>query len=90
MKLVSSNNLCTYSVLLGHYEVTVVHNEDSDRLGLSGDYLITVRQEYLCLHNIKSGERVTQWELEDLPRFRLQRLSHLQDVDKVLTIHAGK
>ena len=74
----------------GLYEVTVVHTEDSDSLGLSGDYLITVRQEFLCLHHIKTGNRIMQWELEHLPRFRLQRLSHLQDMDKVLSIQAGK
>lgn len=51
---------------------------------------MTVRKEYLCLHSAKTGERVLEWELDHLPRFRLQRLSHLQDLDKVLTFQAGR
>lgn len=51
---------------------------------------MTVRKEYLCLHSAKTGERVQEWELDHLPRFRLQRLSHLQDLDKVLTFQAGR
>lgn len=79
------------SVLVtGLYEVNVIPTEDSDRLELAGNYLMTVRKEYLCLHSAKTGERVFQWELDHLPRFRLQRLSHLQDLDKVLTFQAAR
>ncbi|KAK3751290.1 hypothetical protein QZH41_012200, partial [Actinostola sp. cb2023] len=74
----------------GLYEVSVIRTEDSERIGLTGDYLITVRKEYLCLHSTKTGTNVMEWELEHLPRFRLQRLSQLQDIDKVLVIMAGK
>ena len=75
-----------HSVLVtGLYEVNVIPTEDSDRLELAGNYL-----KYLCLHSAKTGERVFQWELDHLPRFRLQRLSHLQDLDKVLTFQAAR
>lgn len=74
----------------GLYEVNVIPTEDSDRLELTGNYLMTVRKEYLCLHSAKTGERVLEWELDHLPRFRLQRLSHLQDIDKVLTFQAAR
>lgn len=74
----------------GLYEVSVIRTEDSERIGLSGDYLITVRKEYLCLHCTKSGSKVMQWQLEHIPKFRLQRISQLQDKDKVLVIKAGK
>ena len=50
--------------------VNVIPTEDSDRLELSGNYLMTVRKEYLCLHSAKTGERVFQWELDHLPRFQ--------------------
>lgn len=39
---------------------------------------------------MKTGTEVMQWELEYLPSFRLQRLSHLQDIDKVLVIKAAR
>ncbi|KAK2554361.1 hypothetical protein P5673_024062 [Acropora cervicornis] len=71
------------------YEVNVIRTEDSDRLQLEGNYLMTVRKEYLCLHCARTGKRVLEWELDHLPRFRLQRLSHLQDLDKVLTFQAA-
>ena len=74
----------------GLYEVNVIPTEDSDRLELTGNYLMTVRKEYLCLHSAKTGERVLEWELDHLPRFRLQKLSHLQDIDKVLTFQAAR
>ncbi|XP_027037386.1 docking protein 6-like [Pocillopora damicornis] len=76
--------------IYGLHEVNVIPTEDSDRLELTGNYLMTVRKEYLCLHSAKTGERVLEWELDHLPRFRLQRLSHLQDLDKVLTFQAGR
>ena len=74
----------------GLYEVNVIRTEDSDRLQLEGNYLMTVRKEYLCLHCARTGKRVLEWELDHLPRFRLQRLSHLQDLDKVLTFQAAR
>ena len=70
--------------------MNVISTEDSDRLGLTGNYLITVRKENLCLHSVVTGERVLEWELDHLPRFRLQKLCHLQDLDKVLTFHAAR
>ena len=79
-----------FVLVTGLYEVNVIPTEDSDRLELAGNYLMTVRKEYLCLHSAKTGERVFQWELDHLPRFRLQRLSHLQDLDKVLTFQAAR
>ena len=80
-----------FVLVTGLYEVNVIPTEDSDRLELAGSYLMTVRKEYLCLHSAKTGERVFQWELDHPPRFRLQRLSHLQDLDKVLhDISSGK
>ena len=79
-----------FVLITGLYEVNVIPTEDSDRLELAGNYLMTVRKEYLCLHSAKTGERVFQWELDHLPRFRLQRLSHLQDLDKVLTFQAAR
>ncbi|XP_074616590.1 docking protein 2-like isoform X1 [Acropora palmata] len=75
--------------IYGLYEVNVIRTEDSDRLQLEGNYLMTVRKEYLCLHCARTGKRVLEWELDHLPRFRLQRLSHLQDLDKVLTFQAA-
>ena len=79
-----------FVLVTGLYEVNVIPTEDSDRLELAGNYLMTVRKEYLCLHSAKTGERVFQWELDHPPRFRLQRLSHLQDLDKVLTFQAAR
>lgn len=75
--------------IYGLYEVNVIRTEDSDRLQLEGNYLMTVRKEYLCLHCARTGKRVLEWELDHLPRFRLQRLSHLQDLDKVLMFQAA-
>ena len=50
-----------HSVLVtGLYEVNVIPTEDSDSLELAGNYLMTVRKEYLCLHSAKTGERVFQ------------------------------
>ncbi|XP_068692655.1 docking protein 2-like [Montipora capricornis] len=75
--------------IYGLYEVNVIPTDDSDRLELAGNYLMTVRKEYLCLHCARTGKRVVEWELDHLPRFRLQRVSHLQDLDKVLTFQAA-
>ncbi|XP_032232689.2 docking protein 2 [Nematostella vectensis] len=76
--------------IFGLYEVTIERTDDSERLNLVGEYLVTVRKNFLCLHNIKSGEKVLEWELEFLPSFRLVRLSYLQDMDKLLVIKAAK
>ena len=70
--------------------MTVIRSNDSERLHLAGVYLMTVRKQFLSLHDSKTGDRVQQWELDYLPRFRLQRLSHLQDRDKILIIKAGR
>ena len=88
--LIPNYNVPHLFLFKGLYEVNVIPTEDSDRLELTGNYLMTVRKEYLCLHSAKTGERVLEWELDHLPRFRLQRLSHLQDLDKVLTVQAAR
>ena len=91
-RIVCKSVIANYAIFFftGLYEVNVIPTEDSERLELTGNYLMTVRKEYLCLHSAKTGERVLEWELEHLPRFRLQRLSHLQDLDKVLTFQAAR
>ena len=92
-RIVCKSTIANYAIFFfftGPYEVNVNPTEDSERLERTGNYLMTVRKEYLCLHSAKTGERVLEWELEHLPRFRLQRLSHLQDLDKVLTFQAAR
>ena len=75
----------------GFYSVTIVCTEDSEKLSLAGDYLLSVSPEQLKLCKRESQNiAAVQWHLEDIPRFRLQRLCHLHDGEKIFIINVAR
>eukprot|EP00112_Aurelia_sp_Birch-Aquarium-sp1_P000082 Seg1005.10 transcript_id=Seg1005.10/GoldUCD/mRNA.D3Y31 product="Dynein regulatory complex subunit 4" protein_id=Seg1005.10/GoldUCD/D3Y31 len=75
----------------GFYSVTIVCTEDSEKLSLAGDYLLSVSPEHLKLCKRETQNIVAiQWHLEDIPRFRLQRLCHLHDGEKIFIINVAR
>lgn len=75
----------------GSFSVTIVCTEDSEKLSLVGDYLLSVSPEHLKLTKKDNvGELMIQWHLEDIPRFRLQRLCHLHDGEKIFIINVAR
>eukprot|EP00794_Sanderia_malayensis_P019181 gene19181-21103_t len=76
---------------IGFYPVTIVCTDDSDRLSLAGDFLLSVSPEHLKLFKQSNQiSPVMQWHLEDIPRFRLQRLCHLHDSEKIFIINVAR
>ena len=75
----------------GFYSVTIVCTEDSEKLSLAGDYLLSVSPEQLKLCKRETQNiAAIQWHLEDIPRFRLQRLCHLHDGEKIFIINVAR
>ena len=63
--------------------------DDSERLGLVGNYLMTIKDNNLSMHRCDSGELVLEWEISCIPRFQLRRVSLLQDIDKIFLLNVG-
>ena len=79
----------------GSYPVTVILTDDSERLGLVGDFLLSISPEHIMLFRTddgvhENGHPVKQWELDDIPRFRLQKLNHLNDAEKIFIINVAR
>ena len=76
---------------LGLFSVTIVCTEDSESLSLAGDYFLSVSPEHLKLYKKDEVRNLRiQWHLEDIPRFRLQRLCHLHDGEKIFIINVAR
>ncbi|XP_065064492.1 uncharacterized protein LOC135690766 isoform X2 [Rhopilema esculentum] len=75
----------------GLFSVTIVCTEDSESLSLAGDYFLSVSPEHLKLYKKDEVRNLRiQWHLEDIPRFRLQRLCHLHDGEKIFIINVAR
>ena len=80
-----------FALLLGSFSVTIVCTEDSEKLSLVGDFLLSVSPEHLKLSKREDQREIRiQWHLEDIPRFRLQRLCHLHDGEKIFIINVAR
>lgn len=76
--------------------MTVINTKDSERLRLAGEYLLVVTTEHLSLlHDsqdtsmIRARPAVT-WHLDDIPRFRLEKLNQLNDAEKIFIINLAR
>ena len=83
------------TTFIGCYPVTVIHTEDSDKLNLVGEYLMIVTMENLTLYrndeNLhRSTGTVIKWDLDDIPRFRLKKLNHLNDSEKIFIVNVAR
>jgi len=75
----------------GSFFVTIVCTEDSEKLSIAGDFILSVSPEHLKLSKRENEREVkVQWHLEDIPRFRLQRLCHLHDGEKIFIINVAR
>lgn len=75
----------------GFYSVTIVCTDDSERLALAGNYLLSITPEHIAIYKQENKRKaVMQWHLEDIPRFRLQRLGHLHDGEKIFIINVAR
>jgi len=81
--------------LLGTYPVTVINTKDSERLKISGDCLLVVKLQDLSLYKLDlhmhAGKfPIAKWDLDDIPRFRLQKLNQLNDAEKIFIINLAR
>jgi len=88
-------NFALSARLDGCFPVTVIHTEDSDKLSLVGDYMLIVTHEHLTLyrndeHLRRSAGAVCKWDLDDIPRFRLQKLNQLNDSEKIFIVNLAR
>lgn len=77
--------------------MTVINTGDSERMRLAGEYLLVVTNEHLSLHHAPIDGGFTNrnrpavtWHLDDIPRFRLQKLNHLNDAEKIFIINLAR
>ena len=67
----------------------MINTEDSQYLNLAGDYVLTVTDEQIRLYRSDSTQ-VAQWDLDDIPRFRLQKLHQLNDSEKIFIVNLAR
>ncbi|XP_047133808.1 docking protein 1 isoform X1 [Hydra vulgaris] len=77
----------------GSFFVTIIKTDGSERLGLAGDYTLSITQKSIQLYHATpnlSENPVVVWDLDDIPRFRLQKLNQLYDTEKIFTVNLAR
>lgn len=79
----------------GSFPVTVINTKDSERLKIAGDCLLVVNLQHLSLYKLDLHMRpgkfpLVKWDLDDIPRFRLQKLNQLNDAEKIFIINLAR
>eukprot|EP00111_Clytia_hemisphaerica_P018671 TCONS_00055192-protein len=79
----------------GSFPVTVINTKDSEFLKIAGDCLLVVNIQHLSLYKLDIHMRasklpIAKWDLDDIPRFRLQKLNQLNDAEKIFIINLAR
>ena len=79
----------------GSFPVTVINTKDSEFLKIAGDCLLAVSLQHLSLYKLDLHMRagtipIAKWDLDDIPRFRLQKLNQLNDAEKIFIINLAR